>query len=462
MRRMIGQTGGRPGLRHLATALALAVGLALPASAETLTDTLIAAYRNSNLLEQNRAVLRAADEDVAVALSALRPSLGLTGDVTQVNQRFDELQASLSLTAQITLFSSGSNALGVEAAKEAVLATREALVNVEQQVLLAAVSAYVNVRLSQDIVTLGENNVRLIAEELRAARDRFEVGETTRTDVAQAEARLAAARAQLIAAEGDLLVAREDFRLAVGRYPGTLAPLPRLPATARSLDEARAIASRTHPLIRQSQRLVTVAHLNMQRARAAMRPSLGASASIGLNDQGDDTQSFGLQLDQTLYAGGQLSALFRQALASRDQSRATLLQTTLDIGQQVGEAWANVTVAEASIEATERAVQANQTAFEGVRDEAALGARTSLDVLDAEQDLLSARTDRISAEATRYIGVYSLLSAMGLLTVDHLRLGIPTYDPAAYYNAVRNAPATSAQGKRLDRVLKSIGRTGTD
>lgn len=462
MRRMIGQTAGRPGLRHLVAALALAVGIALPASAETLTDTLIAAYRNSNLLEQNRAVLRAADEDVAVALSALRPSLGLTGDVTQVNQRFDELQASLSLTAQITLFSSGSNALGVEAAKEAVLATREALVNVEQQVLLAAVSAYVNVRLSQDIVTLGENNVRLIAEELRAAQDRFEVGETTRTDVAQAEARLAAARAQLIAAEGDLLVAREDFRLAVGRYPGTLAPLPRLPATARSLDEARAIASRTHPLIRQSQRLVTVAQLNMQRARAAMRPSLGASASIRLNDQGEDTQSFGLQLDQTLYAGGQLSALFRQALASRDQSRATLLQTTLDIGQQVGEAWANVTVAEASIEATERAVQANQTAFEGVRDEAALGARTSLDVLDAEQDLLSARTDRISAEATRYIGVYSLLSAMGLLTVDHLRLGIPTYDPAAYYNAVRNAPATSAQGKRLDRVLKSIGRTGTD
>lgn len=462
MRKTIGQTGVRPGLRRLVAGLAMAVTIALPATAETLTDTLIAAYRNSNLLEQNRAVLRAADEDVAVALSALRPTLGLTGDVTGSNQRFDEIQASVALTAQISLFTSGRNALGIEVAKETVLATREALVNVEQQVLLAAVSAFVNVRLTQDIVALRESNVRLISEELRAARDRFEVGETTRTDVAQAEARLAAARAQLIAAEGDLLVAREDFRLAVGRYPGNLSPLPRFPATARSLDEARAIASRTHPLIRQAQRLVTVGELNMQRARAAMRPSLGASASIGVNDQGDDAQSFGLQLDQTLYAGGQLSALFRQALASRDESRASLLQTTLDIGQQVGEAWANVTVAEASIRATELAVQANQTAFEGVRDEAALGARTSLDVLDAEQDLLAARTDRISAEATRYIGVYSLLSAMGLLTVDHLRLGIPTYDPAAYYNAVRNAPATSAQGKRLDRVLKSIGRTGTD
>jgi outer membrane protein len=442
MRKTIRHTGTR-----LLAALALAAGLAMPASSETLTDALIAAYENSNLLEQNRAVLRAADEGVAVALSALRPTLGLSSDVTGSNQRFDEIQASLALSAQITLFTSGRNALGIEVAKESVLATREALVNVEQQVLLSAVSAYVNVRLTMDIVALRESNVRLIAEELRAAQDRFEVGETTRTDVAQAEARLAAARSQL---------------MAVGRYPGNLAPLPRSPATARSLDEARAIASRTHPLIRQAQRLVTVGELNMQRARAAMRPSVSASASLGVTDQGDDVQSFGLQLDQTLYAGGQLSALFRQALANRDESRASLLQTTLSIGQQVGEAWANVTVAEASIEATERAVRANQTAFEGVRDEAALGARTSLDVLDAEQDLLSARTDRISAEATLYVGVYSLLSSMGLLTVDHLKLGIPTYDPAAYYNAVRTAPATSAQGKRLDRVLKSIGRDGTD
>ncbi len=457
MRKWFGQSGAQ-----MLAAVALAAGLALPAPAETLTDALIAAYRNSNLLEQNRAVLRAADEDVAVALSALRPTIALGSDITSTNQRLDQLQASLSLSAQITVYDFGRNALGVEVAKESVLATREALVNVEQQVLLSAVSAYVNVRLTQDIVALRESNVRLITQELRAAQDRFEVGETTRTDVAQAEARLAAARSQLIAAQGDLLVAREDYRLAVGRYPGNLAPLPRSPATARSLDEARAIASRTHPLIRQAQRLVTVGELNMQRTRAEMRPSIGASASIGVNDEGDDSRSFSLNLDQTIYAGGRLSALFRQALANRDESRAALLQTTLEIGQQVGEAWANVTVANASIEATDRAIRANQTAFEGVRDEAALGARTTLDVLDAEQDLLSARTDRISAEATRYIGVYSLLSAMGLLTVDHLKLGIPTYDPAAYYNAVRTAPATSAQGKRLDRVLKSIGRSGTN
>jgi outer membrane protein len=164
-------------------------------------------------------------------------------------------------------------------------------------------------------------------------------------------------------------------------------------------------------------------------------------------------------VNQTLYAGGRLSSIYRQALAGRDQARAGLHQTVAQIGQGVGAAWANLTAASASIEASDRQVRAAQTAFEGVREEARLGARTTLDVLDAEQDLLAARTNRVSAEATRVVQVYALLSAMGLLTADHLGLGIPTYDPAAYYNAVKDAPATSAQGRALDRVLEAIGKT---
>ncbi len=445
---------------RLAAAAAVAAGLAAPGRAETLTDALIDAYRNSNLLEQNRAVLRAADEDVAVALSALRPTLGFVADLTNSNLRVDQLVATIGLASQITLLDFGRNRLGVEVAKESVLATREALVNVEQQVLLAAVQAYITVRLSGDIVSLREANTRLIAEELRAAQDRFEVGEVTRTDVAQAEARLAAARSDLIAAQGDLMVAREQYRLAVGHYPGNLAAPPRAPATARSLEEARGVAQRSHPLIRQAQRMVNVAELSMSRARAETRPSLTASLQYGRDDDGNDSRNVGIELGQTFYAGGRLSALFRQALAGRDQARAALLQTTAEIGALVGEAWANITVANASIEASDREIRAAQTAFEGVREEASLGARTTLDVLDAEQDLLSARVSRVSAEATRYIGIYSLLASMGLLTVEHLDLGIPTYDPAAYYNAVKSAPATSTQGARLDRVLGVIGRSG--
>ena len=448
-------------MRAAALTLGMAV-VALPLRAETLADALIAAYRNSNLLEQNRAVLRAADEDVAVALSALRPVLQVGADASYSNQRFVDTTASIALAAEITLYDFGRNRLAVDVQKEVVLATREALVNVEQQVLLAAVRAYVSVRLSQEIVGLRESNARLITQELRAARDRFDLGETTRTDVALAEARLATSRSDLIAAQGDLLVARENFLLAVGHYPGNLAPPPRSPRTARNLDAARSVASRTHPLIRQAQREVTAGALNMARAKAAMGPTLTGRARLGYDSSTKRAESLSLALDQTIYAGGRLSALFRQALARRDQARSGLLQTTAEIGQDVGEAWANLTVASASIEATDREIRAAQTAFDGVREEALLGARTTLDVLDAEQNLLSARTNRVSAEANRYVSVYVLLSTMGLLTVDHLGLGIPTYDPAAYYNAVKNAPATSSQGRKLDRVLKSIGRTSTD
>ncbi len=445
-------------LRRLTLAVTTTLALALPAAAETLADALIAAYRNSNLLDQNRALLRAADEDVAVAVASLRPVLSFVAEAGYASVRPDLLTASVGLSAQITLYDFGRGDLAVEAAKESVLATREALVQVEQQVLLNAVQAYVNLRLSQEVLALRQANQRLITSELRAAQDRFDLGETTRTDVALAEARLAAARSQLVQAEGDLMIAREDYKLAVGSEPGNLAPLPAPPRIPATLDEARGVAERTHPLVRQAQREVTVAELNVARAKAGMRPNLGAQATIGVDDLGNTSRTAGIELSQTLYAGGRLSALYRQAVAGRDASRAGLLQQVAVIQQAVGEAWANLAVAAASIEASDREIRATRTAFESVREEAALGARTTLDVLDAEQDVLTARTNRLAAEAQRYIGVYVLLAQMGLLTVDHLGLGIPTYDPAAYYNAVRNAPATSTQGRKLDRVLEAIGK----
>jgi outer membrane protein len=444
--------------------LALALLATAPAArAETLADALIAAYRNSNLLDQNRALLRASDEDVAVAVSAVRPVINFTLQSSYANVelaaggRNDSLSTSASLSAELTLLDFGRNALAIEAAKETVLATREALVDVEQNVLAAAVSAYVNVRLSQEIVALRESNVRLITQELRAAKDRFDVGEITRTDVAIAESRRAASQANLSSAQGDLLVAREAYKAATGDYPGNLAPLPRSPRIPRSLDEARSIALRSHPQVRQSQHEVLVADLNVKRGEAAMRPTLSARAVLGVDNDGLDDRTLSLTLNQTLYAGGRTSALYRQALASRDATRAGLHQTGVIIEQNVGNAWSALQVSGASISATDLQIRAAQTAFDGLREEAKLGARTTLDVLNAEQDLLDARAARLSAEATRYYGVYALLQSMGLLTVQHLQLGIPTYDVSAYYNAVKSAPATSPQGRKLDRILRSIG-----
>ena len=147
------------------------------------------------------------------------------------------------------------------------------------------------------------------------------------------------------------------------------------------------------------------------------------------------------------------------AISRRDSSRANLLQTTLQIEERVASAWASLEVAKAQIKAIELQIEAAQIAFDGTREEATLGARTTLDVLDAEQELLDARASRIDAIATQYVAVYSLLSAMGLLTVDHLNLGIQTYYPAGYYTAVKNSPARlSPRGQQLDQVLRKLGK----
>lgn len=454
---------------RLARIAAAAALIALPAAApaETLADALIAAYRNSDLLEQTRAVLRAADEDVAQAVATLRPVIdfAISGTATATDGRrapggvgTSDLSAVLRLSADLVLFDFGANQAAISAQKEIVLATRQQLVGVEQNVLLFAVQAYQGVRTAIERVNLRESNVRVIERALRAAQDRFELGEITSTDVAIAQARLAAARSALEAARGELATERERYNLAVGRYPGTLAVPPRAPQTARTLDEAKAIARRTHFSIKELQHQVAAADLQVVRAEAAMRPRLGLGAEYSVLQNGADQASLSLRMTQRLYAGGQLSALFRQAIARRDAARARLARAAAEVDDGVGRAWAQVNVARASIAASREQVTAAQAAYDGVRQEQEFGARTTLDVLNAEQELLDARANLITAVSNEYTATYALLAAMGLLTVDHLRLGIPTYDPAAYYNAVRNAPATSGRGAALDRVLGATGR----
>ena len=452
----------RSGLVRLVCVMGLFAGGMLAAASvrgETLADALISAYKHSNILDQNRALLRAADEDVATAVSAMRPVLQwVVNSGYARTQMTSGLAASLSLSGEVVLFDFGRNQVGVDIAKETVLATRESLVSVEQNILLDAVDAYFSVRRALENVAINQNSVRVIGETLRATQDQFEVGEVTRTDVALAEAQLASARAGLASAQGQLATARELYKATTGHYPGPLAVAPRVPALPASLDAARALAQRNHPGIRQAQRQVTISELQITAAALARKPSLKATVSAGLNDGGAETASVGLSMSQTIYAGGRLSAAHRKAIAGRDASRANLLQTAVQIAQGVGDSWANIEVFRAQINATQQQIRAATVAYKGVQEEAKLGARTTLDVLNAEQSLLDAQASRIDAEAQLQVVIYSLLSAMGLLTVSHLNLGIPTYDPAAYYEAVKSAPATSVQGKSLDRVLQAIGK----
>jgi outer membrane protein len=352
----------------------------------------------------------------------------------------------------------------VEAAKETVLATRQTLVSVEQLVLLTAVQAYMNVIRNQEFVALRQNNLRLLREELRAARDRFEVGEVTRTDVAQAESAVALAQSGLAAAQGDLTRAIEEFREAVGRDPGALQTPGDLPGLSGDVSAAKSVAVRKHPDILEAQRNVAAAELNISAAKAAMRPSVNLTTRLGVGENLDDSDftrsgSVGVELTGPIYQGGRLASAVRQSMAQRDAQRAQLHLVGLQVKQDVGDAYANLRAARASRDASREAVRAAEVAFEGTREEAKLGARTTLDVLDSEQDLLDAQANLISANADVVIAAYSVLAAIGELTARDLNLSVPTYDAAAYYDLVKTAPVPiSPQGQKLDKVLRALGK----
>jgi len=456
-----------PALARLLAVLVLGLSvLTQPARAESLADTLVAAYRNSNLLDQNRALLRATDEDMIQAQARLLPVVNFVSRFLTNSANAPNYRLSFGITIDFPLIDFGRGALGVDLAREQILSARAGLVVVEQRVLLQAVGAFLNLHSARQTLTLRRNNVGVIEEQVRAARERFELGDSTRTDVAIAQARLAAARSALAAAEGDVAVAREDFRLAVGRYPnGAIGAPPRLPGLPATLAEAQARARSHHPAIRQAQHQVAAADLVTRISRTERLGAITGNLSGEVRRQtnpfggattGDVTASLGYQVP--LYTGGRLPSAERQATARAEAQRAALHQTVAQVNQQVGQAWALLSVARARLESTSLQIDAAQAAFDAVTAEAELGTRTTLDVLNSEQELLDARAARIVASSGLQQATYVLLESMGQLTVTSLNLGIPVYDVEAYYGANARRPLgagaaqPSVQGQRLDRI----------
>ncbi len=457
------------------TVMGLALGgmLAGPSVgfAETLNEALTAAYNHSGLIQQNRALLRAADEDVAIAAAALRPIINWSiaagrefGKATtrsvldgSYNTRYNTSDTvSAGLSFEWLLFDGGVQAKLRDVQKQVVLATRQDLILAEQQILGSAVSAYLSVSQDEQIVAIRENNVALIKEELRAAQDRFEVGEITRTDVALAEARLAAAQAALAAAEGQLTASREEYRAVVGHYPKGLVRPATVPAGITQLVDMEDVAMRTHPQMRKLQHQVAAADLTVVAAKRAKVPRLGLSADYGFNDTLDSPLkskggSVALGISSTLYRGGEIPARLRQAIARRDAARAQLIPTRDILRQNVASAYASLRVAQLAKRASEDQIKAAQIAFEGLREEAKLGARTTLDVLNAEQELLNARAGLIQAVTQEYLAAYGILSAAGQLTAKRLGLPVPEYDPAAQ-------PKQSPSIPGLDELLTKLGQ----
>ncbi|MCQ0092282.1 TolC family outer membrane protein [Roseovarius sp. M141] len=466
------------GLRRTLVAGAMALAVPVAVSADTLADALAGAYNTSGLLEQNRALLRAADEDVAGTLAGLRPVIGWSTDIRRSYSNSSGVAGlagvrgtssgatnlNAGITAEWLIYDFGRTRLSTEAAKEIVLSTRQNLVSIEQQVLLRAVQAYMDVQRNTRFVSIRRSNVGVISESLRAARDRFEVGEVTRTDVAQAESRLSLSRSNLAQAVGDLERAKEEYLAVVGNVPRNINQPRSLPALTRTEETAKQIALRNHPDMLRAQHDVAAAKLNVLVAESAMKPRVTLNAAIGVTERlngnsAGQTGEFGVQIGGPIYQGGALASAKRRAFALSDAQLGILHQTKDRVRQNVGNAYAVLEAARASAAATAEAVRAGRVAFDGVNEEATLGARTTLDVLNAEQEYLDAQADQISAQADVIIASYAVLATMGELTVRDLNLAVQTYDPAAYYNLVKDAPAAlSERGQSLDRVLRKIGK----
>lgn len=453
----------------IATGLMLVSGAQV--AAHTLADTMTLAYRNSGVLDQNRALLRAADEDVAQAVASLRPIISWTANAgyqyREINRDTpggsvlvvqETTALNLELTGSLLLYDFGQTQYAINATKETVLATRQGLINAEQDVLMRAVAAHMEVRRASETLALRQSNLRLITREVRAATDRFDLGEITRTDVDFAKARLASARAQVAAAQGDAARAAEEYRAVTGQRPGSLAAAAPA-AVTRNVADAKSYAVRNHPRAVQQRHNVSAAELNIKRAEAAQKPRVTLRGSLGLDGDLNSTKTIGVTVGGPIYQGGAMSSRIRQAMARRDAARAGLHQVSRAIEQQVGNAYATLQVTGQILDASSRQVRAARSAYGGLQEEAKLGARTTLDVLNAEQSLLDAQVGAITTRIDRVMASYRVLASMGLLTASHLKLPVQQYDPNLYYNRAIKAPMrNSAQGRALDRVLESISK----
>lgn len=458
-------------------AVAVSIASAGPSLGESLTDAFISAYRNSALLESNRALLRAEDESVAAAVAALRPTLvsaasitgqmdrsasGMQGTTAAGRTTDGKVSTALSLTAEWLVSDGGSGRMGTKVARETVLAARHTLVEVEQTVLMNAAVAFHDVILRTELLELAEKGLRAFESQLEAAQGRFELGEVTRTDVSIVEARLASAKSEVLLRRGELEIARESYRLATGDYPMELLAPPPAPEIPISLENARNIARSHHPSILRAQHTVAAAqHASRQAEILAPLVYLGGTVSanreVGAWEKGRDLASVSVTARMPLYYGGQYDSRRRRGIANLERARFELEQTARVVDQGVAAAWTRLQIANSSIEARELQVAATELALMGIKQEAGLGLRTTLDVIDSELDVLTAGNDLIAAKNDRNVAVYGLLVSVGLMTVKHLGLGIPVYDPAKNLDMVQSAPVETWPMSAIDRAFRELG-----
>lgn len=464
--------------RAAAGAAAVAAGAVFApaaAPAQTLGEALAQAYTTNPRLLSERAALRAADEDVAVALAGWRPvieaksSIGhrrLKQDTTfsfptpddesmEADDAAEESSGSSSswngtdpatveLRISQDVYPFGVTVARTKAAEQRVAAARARLLDVEQQVLADAAEAYVIVVRDQSVVELNANNEQVLERQLQATRDRFHVGEVTRTDVSQAEARVADARASSIEAEGNLEISRANYEKVVGAPPERLA----FPVIAGfdAPESAAAALERSlgrNPAILSAAALESAARRDIDIARAALLPrvSIDALARRAWDPSPfatlSDTAEIIANVTVPLYQSGEEYARVRRLRDIAAQRRRELDTARRDVREAAARRWEQLQTARARVTAFRASVEANAIALEGVEQEAAVGARTVLDVLDAEQELFEARVNLVRAESQAATATFQLLRVAGLMTAEALGLPTELYDPVAHYEETR-------------------------
>ena len=434
------------------------------ASADTLEWALIQAYQNNPQINSQRAAVRATDENVPQALSGYRPRISLSGSAGE--QYLDTYSktgnasapysstygatavTSYGVTGTQTLLNGFQTANRTRQAESQVSAARETLRLTEHTVLLNAVSAYMNLIRDAAILELQRRNVEVLAEQLRQTRDRFNVGEVTRTDVAQAESRLAGGRATMLSAESNYVTSRSSYRQIIGIEAGKLAlaaPVDRF--SPRNLKQAVDLGRAYHPSVTTAMFNVDAALLQVKIAEGSLYPTLSLQANA-LQTNGSSTNlgvlqtsaaSIVGQLSVPLYQGGSEYSLIRQAKETLGQRRLDLDTAREQAQQTVVQSWGQLEAAKAQIQATEAQVAAAEIALNGVREEARVGQRTTLDVLNAQQELVSARVALVTAQHDRVVASFTLLASVGKLSPAILGLNILTYDPMVHYQQVRDS-----------------------
>jgi len=458
--------------------------------AETLADAIALAYQSNPTLQAQRAQQRELDETYVQARVGWRPTASATGQsywsrtdlgkeygsqgeivsngtggYSQVSGggSYQENYGQGQIAVTQPLYTGGKTAATVKAAEATVLAGRENLRTVEAQIILSVVTAYEDVRLNQQILGIRNDNAGVLRSQLAETQAKFDVGQVTRTDVAQAQAQLASANALLAVAKANLQISRANYTAVVGQNPGELAPEPLLPGLPGSVDQAFDIADSDNPALRQAELTEQSSRAKVVEAKAANRPTISATASVGYlgalqpfaTQDYDRTVAGEVTITQPIFTGGLNSSLIRQAMEQNTSDRIGIEGARRTVVQTVAQAWNTMVGDQASVISNEEQVRAAQVAFEGIREQYRVGLSTTLDVLIQQTNLENAQLALVQARHDAYVAQASLLQDMGRLEARALVIGAPLYDPAKSFNRVKNAGAVPWEP--LIAALDSVG-----